>query len=105
MQLACPTHKREPHMHTPTQPPHPSVPHLPARPPPPPAGYLITNGLMPVRTLLSAIGFTYSLVFATQGALQSFTDCRQVRGRQGGGGSVAACTHAAAEGPLLGLGQ
>ena len=47
-------------------------PHAP-RPPP---GYLITRGLMPVRTLLSAIGFTFSLVFATQGALQTFADCR-----------------------------
>lgn len=40
-------------------------------------GYLVNNGLMPVRTLLSAIGFTFSLVFATQGTLQSFTDARR----------------------------
>ncbi len=37
-------------------------------------GYLINRGLSPVRTLLSAIGFTFSLVFATQGAMQSFAD-------------------------------
>lgn len=40
-------------------------------------GYLVSSGLMPVRILLSAIGFTFSLVFATQGALQTFTDARQ----------------------------
>ena len=32
---------------------------------------------MPLRTLLSAIGFTYSLIFATQGLLQSWTDARR----------------------------
>ena len=42
------------------------------------AGYLVSQNLMPVRTLLSAIGFTFSLVFATQGTLQSFTDARQM---------------------------
>jgi ATP-binding cassette subfamily B (MDR/TAP) protein 10 len=31
---------------------------------------------MPISTLVSAIGFTFSLVFATQGALQTFTDAR-----------------------------
>ena len=40
-------------------------------------GALVTSGLMPIRTLLSAIGFTFSLVFASQGALQTFTDARQ----------------------------
>jgi ATP-binding cassette subfamily B (MDR/TAP) protein 8 len=40
-------------------------------------GYLVNAGLMPVRTLLSAIGFTFSLVFASQGMLQTFTDGRQ----------------------------
>jgi len=40
-------------------------------------GYLVNNGMMPIRTLLSAIGFTFSLVFATQGVLQTWTDARQ----------------------------
>jgi len=42
-------------------------------------GYLVNTGLMPVGTLLSAIGFTFSLVFATQGLLQTWTDMRQTR--------------------------
>lgn len=37
----------------------------------------MNTGLMPVGTLLSAIGFTFSLVFATQGLLQTWTDARQ----------------------------
>lgn len=40
-------------------------------------GYLVNKGLVPLRTLLSAIGFTYSLIFATQGLLQSWTDARR----------------------------
>jgi ATP-binding cassette subfamily B (MDR/TAP) protein 10 len=40
-------------------------------------GALVHAGLMPVRTLVSAIGFTFSLTFASQGALQTFTDARQ----------------------------
>ncbi|KAK9823874.1 hypothetical protein WJX72_006089 [[Myrmecia] bisecta] len=41
-------------------------------------GYLISHNLMPIRILLSAIGFTFSLVFATQGVVQSFSDVRRV---------------------------
>lgn len=40
-------------------------------------GYLVNTGLMPIRTLLSAVGFTFSLIFATQGLLQTWTDARQ----------------------------
>lgn len=39
-------------------------------------GFLVSKQLMPIRILLSAVGFTFSLVFATQGALQTFTDIR-----------------------------
>jgi ATP-binding cassette subfamily B (MDR/TAP) protein 8 len=39
-------------------------------------GFLVSRQLMPIRILLSAVGFTFSLVFATQGALQTFTDIR-----------------------------
>lgn len=39
-------------------------------------GYLVNTGLIPLRILLSAIGFTFSLTFATQGLLQSWTDAR-----------------------------
>ena len=42
-------------------------------------GFLVNRGLMPIRVLLSAIGFTFSLVFATQGVVQSFSDVRRVQ--------------------------
>lgn len=41
-------------------------------------GYLVSRGLLPIRVLLSAIGFTFSLVFATQGVVQTFSDARRV---------------------------
>lgn len=34
--------------------------------------------LLPIRVLLSAIGFTFSLVFATQGVVQTLADTRKV---------------------------
>lgn len=40
-------------------------------------GWLVRQGLMPVRVLLSAIGFTFSLVFATQGVVQTLADARR----------------------------
>lgn len=40
-------------------------------------GQLVSSGLIPLRVLLSAIGFTFSLTFATQGLLQSWTDARR----------------------------
>lgn len=40
-------------------------------------GWLVHKELMPIRTLLSAIGFTFSLVFATQGAVQTFAELRR----------------------------
>ena len=40
-------------------------------------GYLVSKGLMPLRVLLSAVGFTFSLVFATQGCVQTFSDARR----------------------------
>lgn len=36
----------------------------------------MSRGLLPTGTMLTAIGFTFSLVFATQGMLQSFIDAR-----------------------------
>ena len=41
-------------------------------------GWLVARGLMPIRVLLSAIGFTFSLVFATQGCVQTFSEARRV---------------------------
>ncbi|KAK9839647.1 hypothetical protein WJX81_003007 [Elliptochloris bilobata] len=41
-------------------------------------GWLVAKGLMPIRVLLSAIGFTFSLVFATQGCVQTFSEARRV---------------------------
>ena len=40
-------------------------------------GYLVSNGLLPLRTLLSAVGFTFALVFSSQGAVQSLADSRR----------------------------
>ena len=41
-------------------------------------GFLVSRNLIPIRVLLSAIGFTFSLVFATQGVVQTFSDARRV---------------------------
>ncbi|EFN54275.1 hypothetical protein CHLNCDRAFT_31851 [Chlorella variabilis] len=39
-------------------------------------GHLVNNKLLPVGVLVTSIGFTFSLVFATQGMLQTFADLR-----------------------------
>lgn len=41
-------------------------------------GWLVQRKLLPIRVLLSAIGFTFSLVFATQGVVQTLADTRRV---------------------------
>ena len=43
-------------------------------------GWMVRRGLMPIRVLLSSIGFTFSLVFATQGVVQTLADVRRVAG-------------------------
>lgn len=43
-------------------------------------GWLVAQGLMPVGTMLSAIGFTFSLTFATQGVVNSLSELRRVAG-------------------------
>ena len=40
-------------------------------------GYLVSSGLLPLRTLLSAVGFTFALVFSSQGVVQSVTESRR----------------------------
>ena len=40
-------------------------------------GLLVRQNLLPAGVLLSAVGFTYSLVYATQGAVQSLADLRR----------------------------
>lgn len=40
-------------------------------------GWLVAKGLLPVRLLLSAIGYTFALIFSTQGAIQSTADLRK----------------------------
>ena len=40
-------------------------------------GFLVARGLLPVRLLLSAIGYTFALIFSTQGAIQSTADLRK----------------------------
>ena len=37
-------------------------------------GLLVVNGAMPVRSLIAGIGYTFSLVFATQGITNTFAD-------------------------------
>lgn len=39
---------------------------------------MVNKGLMPLGVLLSGIGFTYSLVYATQGVVLTFADLRRV---------------------------
>ena len=41
-------------------------------------GWLVRQGRLPVRVLLSSIGYTFSLVFATQGVVQTLADVRRV---------------------------
>ena len=41
-------------------------------------GWLVSRGLMPFRVLASAIGFTFSLIFATQGILASLTEYQRM---------------------------
>merc|ERR1712176_1538379 len=37
-------------------------------------GFLVNSGVMPLRVLISGIGYTFSLVFATQGITNTFAD-------------------------------
>ncbi len=43
-------------------------------------GWLVNKGLMPFRVLASAIGFTFSLIFATQGILGTITEYQRMLG-------------------------
>lgn len=58
-------------------------------------GLLVRRSLLPAGVLLSAVGFTYSLVYATQGAVQSLADLRRA-------GAALARVRAAAAGEGLG---
>ena len=40
-------------------------------------GFLVNGGFMPLRVLLSSIGFTFSLLFCTQGLVNTFADARR----------------------------
>ena len=39
-------------------------------------GWLIANGYMTLKTLLAGIGFTFSLIFASQGVVNSLSELR-----------------------------
>lgn len=41
-------------------------------------GYLVHRQLLPISALLTGIGFTYSLVYATQGIVQTSADLRRL---------------------------
>lgn len=43
-------------------------------------GWLVNKGLMPFRVFASAIGFTFSLIFATQGILGTITEYQRMLG-------------------------
>jgi hypothetical protein len=43
-------------------------------------GWLVTHGLMSVGVLVSGIGFTFSLMFATQGIVSTLSDLRRASG-------------------------
>lgn len=43
-------------------------------------GWLVSQGLMPMRVMVSGIGFTFSLMYATQGAVSSLSELRRAAG-------------------------
>ncbi|EFJ41513.1 hypothetical protein VOLCADRAFT_107667 [Volvox carteri f. nagariensis] len=43
-------------------------------------GWLVSNGLMPVRVLVSGIGFTFSLMYAVQGSVNTLSELRRASG-------------------------
>ncbi|GFR53209.1 hypothetical protein Agub_g15916 [Astrephomene gubernaculifera] len=43
-------------------------------------GWLVSRGLMPVRVLVSGIGFTFSLMYAVQGAANTLSELRRASG-------------------------
>ncbi|GLC41551.1 hypothetical protein PLESTB_000702900 [Pleodorina starrii] len=43
-------------------------------------GWLVSSGLMPVRVLVSGIGFTFSLMYAVQGSVNTLSELRRASG-------------------------
>ncbi len=43
-------------------------------------GWLVSTGLMPVRVLVSGIGFTFSLMYAVQGSVNTLSELRRASG-------------------------
>ena len=43
-------------------------------------GWLVSQGVMPVGVLISGIGFTFSLMYATQGAVNTLSELRRASG-------------------------
>ncbi|MEW5307776.1 MAG: hypothetical protein WDW36_010152 [Sanguina aurantia] len=43
-------------------------------------GWLVSNSLMPLRVLISGIGFTFSLMYATQGSVSTLAEMRRATG-------------------------
>ena len=59
-------------------------------------GWLVSEGIMPMRVLISGIGFTFSLMYATQGIVNTLSEMRRasgallrVRAAVGGRGAMA----------------
>lgn len=43
-------------------------------------GWLVSKGIMPVGMLVTGIGFTFSLMYATQGAVNTLSEMRRAAG-------------------------
>lgn len=43
-------------------------------------GWLVSEGIMPMRVLISGIGFTFSLMYATQGIVNTLSEMRRASG-------------------------
>jgi ATP-binding cassette subfamily B (MDR/TAP) protein 8 len=67
-------------------------------------GYLVSQGLMPISVLISGIGFTFSLMYATQGAANTLSDLRRAVGafERVSGGTLVGAGRAALAGRLAG---
>lgn len=46
-------------------------------------GWLVMNGLLPLRVLISGLGFTFSLTYASQGIVNTLTELRRASGALG----------------------
>jgi ATP-binding cassette subfamily B (MDR/TAP) protein 8 len=65
-------------------------------------GWLISNGYMSLKTLMAGIGFTFSLIFASQGVVNTLSEWRAVEGAVSRFALILSC---ASKPPVKGLQQ